>query len=129
MVIVLVHFLRISASLVLAAAALVLAGVPALAYPAIEAPRARPAPAGPLFAQRGGPVSEQAMALQRREQGHILPLETIIARARQIGRGEYLGVEPELSSNIYRVKFMRPDGRVVWVDVDGRTGRVLSERR
>lgn len=74
------------------------------------------------------PVSDQEHAWQRRESGQNLPFSELMRRAHAVGRGEYLGSEPDISSNLYRFKFMRPGGNVVWVDVDGRTGRVLAER-
>ncbi len=41
---------------------------------------------------------------------------------------QYLGPEFDARSLIYRLKFIR-DGRVVRVDVDGRTGSVLRKGR
>ena len=35
---------------------------------------------------------------------------------------DYLG--PELNGDSYRLKFMQ-NGRVIWVDVDSQTGRIL----
>ena len=40
--------------------------------------------------------------------------------------GDYLG--PELNGGVYRFKFMR-NGRVIWVDVDGQTGRIIRRSR
>lgn len=73
-------------------------------------------------------VTDQEHARWRREAGEIRPLDELLARASRVGQGEYLGVEPDVSSNIYRFKFMRPTGKVVWVDVDSRSGRVIAER-
>lgn len=73
-------------------------------------------------------VSEQEHALRRRESGDLRPFGELLTRAQSVGRGEYLGVEPDLSNSTYRFKFMRPGANVIWVDVDGRTGRVLSAR-
>ncbi len=74
-------------------------------------------------------VSDQERARMSRKAGDNRSFEELFERARMVGRGEYLGVEPDIGSNIYRFKFMRSGGNVVWVDVDGRTGRVLAERR
>lgn len=41
---------------------------------------------------------------------------------------QYLGPEYDSEAMAYRLKFIR-DGRVVFVDVDARTGRVLGESR
>lgn len=115
-------------------------GVPAMAVGAGEHPRSlrpggeRPAMERPRTygAQRDWPpareVTDQEHAMRRRETGQIRPLDELLARASRVGRGEYLGVEPDISSNIYRFKFMRAGGNVVWVDVDSRSGRVVAER-
>ena len=79
--------------------------------------------APPLAAQR---TSEQAAAFRLRETGKILPARAIEARVvPQMASMSYLGFEFDARTSVYRLKFM--DGRrVVWVDVDGETGRVLG---
>lgn len=42
----------------------------------------------------------------------------------RMGDADYLG--PEFRGDTYRLKFMR-NGRVIWIDVDARTGRVLRQ--
>lgn len=74
-------------------------------------------------------ISDQDHARVRRERGQLRPFEELMQKAAAVGRGQYLGVEPNISNNVYRFKFMRPGGNLIWVDVDGRTGRVLAERR
>lgn len=78
---------------------------------------------------RSREISDQEHAKDRSESGQMRPFRELYGRASAIGRGEYLGVEPDISRDIYRFKFMRADGKVVWVDMDGRTGRVLSARQ
>tara|TARA_R110000824_G_scaffold137583_9_gene301756 strand:- start:90 stop:398 length:309 start_codon:yes stop_codon:yes gene_type:complete len=41
---------------------------------------------------------------------------------------EYIGPEFDPNAQVYRLKFIR-DGRVVFVDVDGRTGAILRQTR
>ena len=41
---------------------------------------------------------------------------------------QYLGPEYDPAAMVYRLKFIR-DGRVVFVDVDARTGQVMGESR
>ncbi|WP_339826163.1 PepSY domain-containing protein [uncultured Parasphingorhabdus sp.] len=41
---------------------------------------------------------------------------------------EYIGPEFDPGAQVYRLKFIR-DGRVVFVDVDGRTGSILRQTR
>jgi hypothetical protein len=124
--------------LLMACAAL---GAPAAALPVLaeshfpaEAP---PSPVDPsqelaqLYAtqqSRGRPVSDHDHAFDSTRSGENRSFNELMRAAQSRGRGEYLGVEPDIGRNIYRFKFMRPGGNVVWVDVDGRTARVISER-
>ena len=70
---------------------------------------------------------EQDAAFQATQEGRVMPLRAIEARILpQMKGARYLG--PELldpGSGRYRLKFMR-DGNVIWIDVDGRTGRVIG---
>jgi hypothetical protein len=43
-----------------------------------------------------------------------------------MGGADYLG--PELNGGVYRFKFIQ-DGKVIWVDVDARSGRILRRSR
>ena len=43
-----------------------------------------------------------------------------------MGGADYLG--PELNGRVYRFKFMQ-NGRVIWVDVDGQSGRIIRRSR
>ncbi len=107
------------------AALLLAAGTPAHAMfqgePGMQGGRMQP--------PRGREVSDQEHARYQRESGQNRSFEELFRRASSIGRGEYLGVEPDISSNVYRFKFRRPSGNVVWVDMDGRTGRELAVRQ
>lgn len=78
---------------------------------------------------RGREISDQDYAQDKRDRREVLPLDVLLSKAQREGRGEFLGVEPDVSSNLYRFKFMRPDGKVVWVDVDARSGAVRSVRK
>jgi hypothetical protein len=111
-----------------ARAALLAAGLLALVTPA-HAQRAQFQGRSDRFPPpQGREISDQEHAKYRRDSGQNRSFDELFQRARSVGRGEYLGVEPDISSNIYRFKFMRPSGNVVWVDMDSRTGRVLAER-
>jgi hypothetical protein len=77
---------------------------------------------------RGRPVSDHDHARETARAGENRGFEELMRSAQSRGRGEYLGVEPDISRNVYRFKFLRSGGNVVWVDVDGRTGKVLAER-
>ncbi|MEI6486912.1 MAG: hypothetical protein WCO11_11675 [Sphingomonadales bacterium] len=60
--------------------------------------------------------------------GEIMPFEAIKSRVVQETPGEYVGVQFDASSRIYRFRFLR-DGMVVNVDVDARTGERLRRKQ
>lgn len=72
--------------------------------------------------------SDHEAARAGRMEGRLLPLRAIEARVvpqmeRQGAR--YLGFDFDSGTGIYTLKFLR-NGNVIWIDVDGRTGQVLS---
>lgn len=70
---------------------------------------------------------DQDAAYRATQQGRIMPLRSIESRIVPRMRGaDYLGPELDSRSGTYRLKFMR-DGRVIWVDVDARSGQVLGK--
>lgn len=79
--------------------------------------------AQPAMAQR---TPDQAAAYRMTETGKILPARAIEARVVPRMHGmTYMGFEFNARTSTYRLKFM--DGRrVVWVDVDGRTGQIVG---
>ncbi len=83
-----------------------------------------PSPAG--RGPQGRPVSDQDRALGERARGEIRPLGELLTSAQRVGRGSYLGVET--GSHVYRFKFRRAGGEVVWVDMDSRSGEVVGVR-
>lgn len=79
------------------------------------------APAGAV--ERRG---DQYDALEARQSGRVLSLRAIESRViPSMGDADYLGPEFDHSESVYRLKFMR-GGRVIWVDVDARTGAVIG---
>jgi hypothetical protein len=67
---------------------------------------------------------DQDRAFQAIREGRSMPLPKLEQRVRPLmGGADYLG--PEYNGRNYRLKFVR-DGRVIWVDVDGATGRILG---
>ena len=67
---------------------------------------------------------DQDRAFQAIRDGRAMPLPRIERRVvPQMGGADYLG--PEFHGDTYRLKFVR-DGRVIWVDVDAATGRVVG---
>jgi hypothetical protein len=69
---------------------------------------------------------DQDVAFQGRRDGRFMPLRAIEARIMPQMRGfDYLGPELDPEAGRYRLKFMRGP-RVVWLDVDARTGQVVG---
>lgn len=80
-------------------------------------------PFTPLAAQR----SDQDAAYRALREGQAMSLKDIERRILpQMGGATYLGPEYDRGSGIYRLKFMR-SGTVIWVDVDGRSGRIIGQ--
>ena len=70
--------------------------------------------------------SDQADARKEMRAGNILRSREIEARILPTMRdAEYLGFAYDPTAMAYRLKFIR-DGRVVFIDVDARTGRVIG---
>ena len=66
-------------------------------------------------------------AFQDTQQGRAMPLPQLERRVRPfMGGADSLG--PELNGGTYRMKFME-NGRVIWVDVDPQTGRIIRRSR
>jgi hypothetical protein len=66
-------------------------------------------------------------AFQATQQGRSMPLPQLERRVMPfMGGADYLG--PEFNGGSYRLKFMQ-NGRVIWVDVDAQTGRIIRRSR
>lgn len=73
-----------------------------------------------------GPKDEQDAARRAMLEGRVMPFSVIKRRMEnKMGDATYLGSEFHKGSNRYRLKYVR-DGRVFWVDVDGRTGDIAG---
>jgi uncharacterized membrane protein YkoI len=76
---------------------------------------------------RGWPQRDSDRAFMDVQQGRAMPLPQLERRVMpQMPGAEYLG--PELNRGTYRLKFMQ-NGRVIWVDVDSQTGRIIRRSR
>ena len=74
----------------------------------------------------GGQRDDQMRAFDGRRTGKLMPLREIERRVVPTMPGaQYLGFEFDGGSSVYTLKFLR-DGRVIWVDVDGRSGQVIG---
>ncbi len=80
--------------------------------------------AGPAAAEPGG---EQGQVRKEMRAGNVRPLREIEQRVLPTMPGmQYLGPEYDPAAMAYRLKFIR-DGRVVFVDVDARSGEVIRQ--
>ena len=70
------------------------------------------------------PPRDSQRAFQGRQEGRSMPLPQLERRVMPFmgPNADYLG--PEINGGSYRMKFIR-DGRVIWVDVDPQTGRII----
>lgn len=69
---------------------------------------------------------DQQAALRARRDGSIMPVPEIERRVVPTMRGaQYLGFDFDPDGGIYTLKFLR-NGQVIWVDVDGRSGRIVG---
>ena len=65
---------------------------------------------------------------------NVVPLSTILASARRIVTGKMIEVELEFDVDsptgagrwIYEIEFLTPDGRIVELEYDARTGQLLE---
>jgi hypothetical protein len=84
------------------------------------------APAAPALA---GPGGEQGEVRKEMRAGNVRSLREIEARVLPMMPGmQYLGPEYDPAAMAYRLKFIR-QGRVVFVDVDARSGTVINQSR
>lgn len=71
--------------------------------------------------------SDQGMARKEALAGTILKSREIEARILpMMGNAEYLGFAYDSTAMAYRLKFIR-EGRVLFVDVDARSGRIIQK--
>lgn len=79
--------------------------------------------------ERGSHRDDQGEVRKDVREGNVRSLRQIEASVLPRMRGaQYLGPEYDSTAMVYRLKFIR-DGRVTFVDVDARTGRILSIAR
>ncbi|MBO9580289.1 MAG: hypothetical protein J7498_05305 [Sphingobium sp.] len=61
----------------------------------------------------------------------VMPFSIIKRRTESAMESEasYVGVAPSPREGVYRMQFLRKDGRVIWVDVDGKTGNIVGRTK
>jgi uncharacterized membrane protein YkoI len=74
------------------------------------------------------PKADQQSARKQMNDGKVMSLRQIegIILPRMKGM-EYLGPEYDQDAKVYRLKFI-DEGRVIFVDVDARTGQIIRQR-
>ncbi len=76
-------------------------------------------------------AQEQDYAYQCVQSGKCLPLERVVALVKTRVPGKFIGNEIDdaqarLGVFVYRLTFMKDNGEVTRVDVDARSGRIMS---
>jgi hypothetical protein len=63
----------------------------------------------------------------------VMPLDRILPNVRSGRPGRFYDAEGPFPDGYggyhYRIKWLTPDGRVIWLDTDARSGRVLGQAR
>lgn len=102
-----------------------LTGVPADARPRPDSSRDNQSSQQQQSQSRSGRDSDRAF--EATQEGRSMPLPQLERKVLPfMGGADYLG--PELNGGTYRLKFMQ-NGRVIWVDVDAQTGRIIRRSR
>jgi uncharacterized membrane protein YkoI len=73
-------------------------------------------------------AADQDAARAARVRGEVLPLASVLAAARRLVAGELLDAELERDDGrwIYELEMLTPDGRVVELEFDAKTGELLE---
>jgi hypothetical protein len=80
-------------------------------------------------ADAGNRRDEQDAARRAMLDGQVMPFSMIKRRVdAAVDGASYVGSEFNPSANRYRLKYVK-DGKVVWVDADGRTGDIIGMAR
>lgn len=83
----------------------------------------------PIAPVLSDPPSEQGQVREQRKAGNVRSLRQIEQFVLPQMRGmQYLGPEYDPAAMAYRLKFIK-DGKVQFVDVDARSGRIIAHSR
>lgn len=83
----------------------------------------------PSASAQAGRRDEQDAARRAMLDGQVMPFSMIKRRVDAAMDGaSYVGSEFNPSANRYRLKYVK-DGKVMWVDADGRTGDIIGMAR
>jgi hypothetical protein len=85
--------------------------------------------AAPFSSAQAEPGAEQGYVRKEMRAGNVRSLREIERRVLPTMNGmQYLGPEYDPAAMVYRLKFIH-DGRVVFVDVDARSGSIIGQSR
>lgn len=83
----------------------------------------------PGVTAHAGPSDEQGRARKELRAGNVRSLREIEQRVLpMMGGAQYLGPEYDPAALAYRLKFLR-EGRVVFIDIDARSGEIIRQSR
>lgn len=76
------------------------------------------------------PAAAQGRIVRPSEPGETVPLDRILPHIRSAHPGTFSDVDGPFADPSgrlhYRIKWLGPDGRVLWLDADARSGRILG---
>jgi hypothetical protein len=84
----------------------------------------------PANAQDFARGEDQRAARRAMLEGDVMPFSIIKRRVeREIPEAKYMGVGPASRDGVIRMQFLQHNGKVIWVDVDGKTGNIIGRTR
>src|SRR3954469_17006125 len=76
------------------------------------------------------PAAAQGRIVRPSAPGETVPLDRILPHIRSAHPGTFSDVDGPFADPAgrlhYRIKWLGPDGRVIWLDADARSGRILG---
>ena len=78
-----------------------------------------------LIAGTSLPAEAQPFPRRGQEGGQVQSLDSILNGIRRSYPGQLSDVQGPMGGR-YRIKWLTPDGRVLWIDADARTGQILG---
>jgi hypothetical protein len=90
-----------------------------------------PAGSVPALHAQGHNSREQDAVRENMLDRKVMPFSILKRRVEQEMGDEasYVGTAPPPRTGVYRMQFLRPDGQVIWVDVDGKSGEIIARTR
>lgn len=86
----------------------------------------------PILAEEVKPhqPEDHDVARDALKRGDVLPLETVLALVRKAIPGEVAGVEIERTKSgwMYEIKVIAPDGAILEIEVNAKTGQLKQKR-